>query len=120
VLLKVFEGLFAALDSAKIAIEKKDYERKYKELSKIKLVIEVLDASLDMSYGDIPKNLSALYGYIIERIQEVNINLNTAIIDECKELLKRIFEGFSGAYEFEKPKEGAKSHPVRLGNNAMI
>jgi flagellar secretion chaperone FliS len=101
-LLKVFRVLPQRIDEVKQLISHKKYDKKYEELSKIVSVLEILDASLDRSFGEIPRNLSQLYAYLIRRLREVHNTLNLNTLDECKQILNEIGEGFRGAYEAEK------------------
>jgi len=99
ILLKVLSALPEKIDAVKVLIAEKKYEKKYHELTKITMVIEILDRSLDMSYGEIPRNLSALYRYLIRRLTEVHATLDAKTLDECKEIIGRIGNGFAVAYE---------------------
>ena len=98
ILVKVLRALPEKIEGVKLLIAQKRYEKKYHELTKITMVIEILDQSLDMSFGEIPKNLSALYGYLIRRLTEVHATLDIKTLDECKEIISRIGEGFAEAY----------------------
>ena len=73
-------------------------------VTKIVQAIQILDASLDMSLGEIPKNLSLLYGYLMRRLQEVHASLDIGTLDECKSILATISEGFAEAYRTVKRK----------------
>ena len=99
ILLKVLRALPEKIEGVKLLIAEKKYEKKYHELTKITMVIEILDQSLDMSFGEIPRNLSALYRYLLRRLTEVHASLDPKTLDECKEIICRIGEGFAEAYE---------------------
>lgn len=113
VLLKVYQILLEKLEIVKYAIENQDYMVKDRELSKITTAIEILDSSLDHSYGEIPRNLSSLYSYLIRRLRNVQFSLDVKGLDECKSLLSKIKEGFEGAYEKEKRKQPHQDQTVR-------
>ena len=98
ILLKVLRALPEKIEGVKLLIAQKQYEKKYHELTKITMVIEILDQSLDMSFGEIPRNLSALYRYLIKRLTEVHATLDIKTLDECKEIIGRIGDGFVEAY----------------------
>ncbi len=102
ILLKVYQAIIDKHEIVKCAIHQKDYKRKYEELSKITTALEFLNVSLDMSYGDIPKNLSSLYQYLIKRLHEVHTTLDIETIKECEGIIRGILDGFSAAYENEK------------------
>ncbi len=101
VLLKVFQAMMERLEGAKQAITNKDYQKKFAELTKVTTTLDVLSSCLDMSQGDIPKNLAALYDYCARRLRGVHRSCDTAVIDECRMLIGSIFEGFAKAYEAE-------------------
>lgn len=111
ILLTVYEGILDKFEIVKSAIEKRDFETKYTELSKITTIIEILASSLDMSHGTIPMNLASLYDYIGRRVLEVHTSLDTGVIDECKSIISNLHDGFSKAYEAERKKERAE-HPI--------
>jgi flagellar biosynthetic protein FliS len=102
VLLKVLRTLIERIDDVKVLIAQKKYEKKYHELTRIVQAIRMLQGSLDMSLGEIPKNLSLLYQYLMRRLQEVHASLDIATLDECKSILASITEGFAQAYRAEK------------------
>ena len=99
ILIKVLRALPEKIEGVKLLIAEKKYEKKYYELTKITMVLEILDQSLDRSFGEIPRNLSSLYRYLIRRLTEVHATLDIKTLDECKEIIGRIGEGFIQAYE---------------------
>ncbi|MGD0486330.1 MAG: flagellar export chaperone FliS [Syntrophorhabdales bacterium] len=117
ILLTVLETLTRKIEEVKMLIAQKKYEKKYVELTRIVQTIQVLDASLDMSLGEIPKNLSFLYGYLMRRLQEVHASLDISTLDECKSILATISEGFTEAYRTVKrrtrPAAAAETRSLR-------
>jgi flagellar secretion chaperone FliS len=105
VLVKVLRVLPEKIDNVKLLINQEEYEKKYHELTKITMVLSILDQSLDMSFGEIPQNLSALYQYLIRRLTEVHATLDTGVLDECKKIIGQIAEGFAEAYDQAKKDE---------------
>jgi len=114
ILLKVFRALPEKIELVKLLIAQKKYERKFHELTKITMVIEMLDQSLDMSFGEIPRNLSSLYRYLIKRLTEVHATLDPKTLDECKEIIGKIGDGFTEAYE--KLKRDQSKQPLSEGS----
>ncbi len=96
-LLKVFEMIQVKLDVVKGAINEKNFEKKYEELTKLVHAMEIIEASVDMSHGEIAANLVSLYQYIGKRLREVHRKPDTDIVDECKSLINTLHEGFSEA-----------------------
>ena len=117
ILLTVLESLTRKIEEVKMLIAQKKYEKKCEELTKIVQALQILDASLDMSLGEIPKNLSLLYGYLMRRLQEVHATLDISALDECKSILAHISEGFAEAYRTVKrrtrPAAAAETRSLR-------
>lgn len=120
-LLKAFQNILDRIGITKTAIRQNDFEKKFKELSKIKVILEVLDSSLDMSYGEIPKNLSSIYRYIIKRLDEVHRDCSLDTLDECKNLISTISEGFTYAFETEAKGRSAalQDGPARSARSSV-
>lgn len=118
ILIKVFEALCEKIEGVKALIAQKKYDRKFEELSRMTVILEVLDASLDMSVGEISTNLSSLYGYLINKLREVHVTLDTNTLDECKSILTKLLEGFTEAYHTEKEAR-AKQQPEIPERNVL-
>ena len=106
VLVAVLGALPEKIEGVKLLIGQKKYEKKFQELTKITMVLEILDQSLDMSFGELPRNLSSLYRYLIKRLTEVHATLDVNTLEECKGIIGNIADGFAQAYE--QVKKGAR------------
>ena len=104
-LLKVCQLLLDKIDVVKTAIQKKNIEKKYEELTKLTTAIEVLDSSLDMSQGEIAENLSALYEYLVRKLTGIHASQDLKVLEECRDIMKQINEGFIGAYNRERKEK---------------
>jgi flagellar secretion chaperone FliS len=107
-LLKVFQGMIDKVEGVRVAIQQGDYARKFAELSKVTITLEALTSSLDMSQGEIARNLSGIYGYLIKRLSEVHTSLDLRTVDECKGIMSGLYEGFSKAHEIERKKSPSR------------
>jgi len=107
-LIKVFQMMLEKLDIVNIYIESKNFEKRYAELSKIRQVIEILYDSVDVQYGEISKNLQNLYLYIIKRLDEANIKNDKDAVEECRSLIKTLYEGFEEAHKTERGNNSCK------------
>ncbi len=114
VLVTVLRALPERIEGVKLCIAQKKYEKKFQELTKITMALEMLDQSLDMSFGELPKNLSSLYRYLINKLTEVHRTLDIKTLDECKAILGNIADGFVQAYEKLK-KEPMRQAPCGSG-----
>jgi flagellar secretion chaperone FliS len=104
ILLKVLQGIIDKCDIIKHAIEQKDYEKKYTELSKVAMIIQVLQSSLDMNQGELSEKLSSLYDYLLRRFTQLHANPDAQVVSECKGILGNIMEGFTKAHQIERKK----------------
>lgn len=107
-LITTLREMIDKLDLVEEAIKKRDFQRKFTELSKVEQVLQILDSSLDRSCGEISENLSALYNYILANLRKVHITLEISRIEESKSLLRTILEGFEKAYEMKRRKASSK------------
>lgn len=93
--LMCYEG---AIDQLKIAIMKyreKDYEAKFKALTKATNLIDELLYSLDFEKGgDISRHLQAIYNYMTARILQADVNRDIDGIDEVIGLLTELLSAW--------------------------
>jgi len=109
ILVKARELLLEKREVVKMANTNRNYELKFSELSIITYAIQILNGCLDMTYGEIPKNLSALYGYLIRTLRHVQLNTDTKEIDDCKAIIAAIYEGFASAYKTSRRQDVGRS-----------
>jgi flagellar protein FliS len=95
ILLKLYDGLLRFLSFARRGIEIGSPSIRGENISKALKIINELECALDMEAGGkISLNLSSLYGYMIERLTQANINDDVEIIKEVEGLIIQIKEGF--------------------------
>ncbi len=88
-------GVMDSLAKVKGAIDRRDYEKKAKEISKASAIINSLRSCLDMDIGgELSENLSSLYQYMIERLIDASVENNNEIIDEVANLFREIKSGW--------------------------
>jgi flagellar protein FliS len=76
--------------AAKGAIMHKEVAIKGENISKAIGILGGLRASLDLSQGEIAKNLDRLYDYMERRLVEANLKNDETIIDEVSDLLRDV------------------------------
>jgi flagellar secretion chaperone FliS len=88
----LYQGALLAISEAKYEMQNRHTETKGKAVSKaISIIGEGLQASLDMNVGgEIAQNLFSLYGYMVKRLAEANLNNDTAMLDEVTQLLTEL------------------------------
>jgi flagellar protein FliS len=78
-----YEGAIEQLKIAKIRFEGKEYEAKFKAITKAADFIDELLYSLDFEKGgSIARNLEALYNYMTHRILQADVKRDIEGIDE--------------------------------------
>jgi len=99
----LFDGVFQSVSIAKGAIERKELDVKSKQLNKAMSILRSLQDSLDMeSEPEISKSFNDLYAYCIDRLTEVSVSLDCAIIDEVVNLLKPLADAWKNISESDK------------------
>lgn len=110
----LMQGLLERLAQAKGAIERRDFSGKSVAISKSMAIINGLQDSLDLSYGQIPQDLFALYDYMKDRLLDASRDLNTDPVDEVAKLIITIKSAWDAipaserdkAFSQQKNKEG--------------
>lgn len=91
VILMMYDGLLESIAKTKGAIERNDLDTKSKMITKSVNIISALDNSLDpVAEPKISETFSSLYHYCIEKLNDANVTLEIAPIDEVFTLIKPI------------------------------
>lgn len=103
VILMMYDGLLESIAKVKGAIERKDLETKSKQMTKAVNILDALENSLDAdAEPEISKNFSALYGYCINRLNEINISMDVQGLDQVIEFLKPLRDAWKDMPEASK------------------
>ena len=88
----LFEGALLAIAKARHAMEQGETAAKGQSISKaIAIIGEGLNASLDKEIGgELARNLSALYDYMVSRLITANLKNDKAALDEVTRLLSEL------------------------------
>ena len=91
-ILLLFNGAIAAIQTARLNMEISNPEAKGLAISKaIDIISNGLKVSLDMEAGgDLAQNLGALYDYMVRRLVHANLKNQIAALDEVTQLLEEI------------------------------
>ena len=92
--LMLFDGAITFIGVAMQAIDRSDYELKGKMISKSIAVVNGLKDCLNLSHGELPKNLHDLYEYMVEKLFKANLTADMEAIEEIQSLLKTIRESW--------------------------
>ena len=83
----LMQGCLERLAQARGAVERRDFEQKSLSISKTMAIINGLQDSLDLSYGQVPEDLFALYDYMKARLMDASRDMNIEAIDEVMNLM---------------------------------
>lgn len=100
----LMQGLLERLAHAKGAIERRDYAAKSTSISKAMAIINGLQDSLDLSYGQVPQDLFELYAYMKDRLMDASRDMAVEPIDEVANLMIIIKSAWDQIPESEKQK----------------
>lgn len=104
----LFNGILESISIAKGAIERKELELKSTQLSKAMNILRSLQDCLDHdSQPQISDNFYQLYGYCIERLTDVSVSLDLAVLDEVVDLLKPLSDAWR-SMPAESKEEGVE------------
>lgn len=91
----MFAGALQRLAQARYAMEQNELVNKGVYIGKAVSIIIGLQNSLNMDAGgQIAKNLSDLYDFMLRKITEANLNNDVKAIDDVYEVLRTIKEGW--------------------------
>ena len=98
ILLMLYEGALISLKIARRGIREKNPKLKGEKISKVLAILTELDCALDRENGmDLADKISALYGYMMNRLTIANIKNDPEALDEVEQLLGELYEGFKEA-----------------------
>ncbi|MFP8843666.1 flagellar export chaperone FliS [Shewanella baltica] len=107
----MFAGALQRLAQTRYAMEQNDLVNKGVYIGKAVSIIIGLQNSLNMDAGgQIAKNLSDLYDFMLRKITEANLNNDVKAIDDVCDILRTIKEGWD-AIPADKHNISAHSEP---------
>jgi flagellar protein FliS len=106
ILLMLYQAAIKNCKKAIEAIENKQIAQKGEHIGKLQDIIIELSNSLDFEVGgDIAKELSSLYDYILYSSTQANIKINKEPLVSCLNVLNTLYQGWSDAIKSLKNKE---------------
>lgn len=95
ILLMLYEGALISLRIARRGIREKNPKLKGEKISKVLAILTELDCALDRENGgDLAEKMTALYGYMTNRLTTANIKNDPEPLKEVERLLEELYEGF--------------------------
>ncbi len=72
----LYEGAIRFIDTAIEEIEEKNFEKAHENIIKAERIISELSRTLDLSTGEISKQLLMMYDYMLRQLIQANISKN--------------------------------------------
>lgn len=114
ILLMLYQAAIKNCKKAIEAIEEKKIAAKGEYIGKLQDIVIELNNSLDFEVGgEVAKELSSLYDYILFSSTQANIKIDAAPLEGCLNVLNTLYEGWSQAIK------GLKANPSQGANNEI-
>lgn len=101
--LMLYDGGIKFMNIAKYSIENNDVQRAHEALIRAQDIIIELNSSLNMEY-EISTNFRRLYGFILDKLIDANIQKNMEPIDEALDILIEMRDTWKEAMQQVKKK----------------
>ena len=96
--LMLYDGGIKFMNIAKYSIENNDVQRAHEALIRAQDIIIELNSSLNMEY-EISTNFRRLYGFILDKLIDANIQKNMEPIDEALDILIEMWDTWKEAMQ---------------------
>ena len=104
ILLMLYQAAIRNCKKAIEAIDDNQIAEKGTYIGKLQDIVIELNNSLDFEVGgDVAKELSSLYDYILYASTQANINLDKKSLEGCLEVLKTLYNGWTEAIKSLRP-----------------
>ena len=108
ILLMLYEAAIKNCKKAVESIEKNNPAKKGEYIAKLQDIVIELNSSLDFKVGgDVAKELSALYDFILHSSTQANMNFDTRPLKDSLDILNTLFDGWKQAVASLKKSDKA-------------
>lgn len=107
--LMLFDGAIRKAERAKESILAQDLQAAHNHLVRAQDIIAELRNALDMSVGEIAKNLDRVYEYFDHLLVQANVNKDTAPIKECVEHMAAMRHTWAEAFEAAEREQSSET-----------
>lgn len=110
ILLMLYQAAIKNCKKAILAIEEKNVAAKGEYVGKLQDIVIELNNSLDFEVGgDVARELSSLYDYILYSSTQANIKIDKEPLEGCLSVLKTLYDGWSQAIKSLKNQPTQKA-----------
>lgn len=115
ILLMLYQAAIKNCKKSIEAIQNKQIATKGEYIGKLQDIVIELNNSLDFEIGgDIAKELSSLYDYILFASTQANIKIDAEPLEGCLNVLTTLYDGWSEAIKSIRPQAPSKSDSPSL------
>ena len=109
ILLMLYQAAIKNCKKAIEAIENGEIAKKGESIGKLQDIVIELNNSLDFEVGgDVARELSALYDYVLYSSTQANIKIEKEPLEGCLSVLKTLYNGWNEAIKSLKTNEAKK------------
>jgi len=109
ILLMLYQAAIKNCKKAIDAVEKKEIAQKGEYIGKMQDIVIELNSSLDFEVGgDVAKELSSLYDFILFSSTQANIKIDKEPLEGCLNVLTTLYDGWQEAIKSLKRQEANK------------
>jgi flagellar protein FliS len=113
ILLMLYQAAIKNCKKAMDAIDQKNIAKKGEYIGKMQDIVVELSNSLDFEVGgDVAKELSSLYDYILYASTQANIKIEKQHLEGCLRVLNTLYDGWTEAIKTLKTQQSATSNPT--------
>lgn len=118
----LFNGAIQRAEEAKRQLAKGRMQEVHKNLIHAQDIINELRAALDMTTGDIARNLDRIYEYFQHLMIRANVRKEAPPIEECVALMTQMRDTWKEVFEKEEAKRlpGAPPPPINQHGATVI
>lgn len=115
VLLMLYQAAIKNCKKAMEAIDQKKIAAKGEYIGKLQDIVIELNNSLDFEIGgDIARELSSLYDYILFSSTQANIKIDKEPLEGCLNVLNTLYEGWSEAIKSLRPTANTEAPKTEI------
>ncbi len=113
ILLMLYQAAIKNCKKAMDAIDQKNIAKKGEYIGKMQDIVVELSNSLDFEVGgDVAKELSSLYDYILYASTQANIKIDKQHLEGCLRVLNTLYDGWTEAIKTLKTQQNAPANPA--------
>ena len=115
ILLMLYQAAIKNCKKAMDAIDQKNIAKKGEYIGKMQDIVVELSNSLDLEVGgEVARELSSLYDYILYASTQANIKIDKAQLEGCLRVLNTLYDGWTEAIKTLK----AQQNPTTNGSKS--